>query len=142
MAAWNCAVAVKSGNDVILLDVCGPSVKATTRKPIFTIKMYLNGELTPGTEVISHGGGLNIKSFRIRLNFREKPTNENVWRVNIQFINISFDQVVLPTGARNFVMAGQIIGNRQFLNVKMVASTFDFNQTEEKTFYLLCFYSH
>lgn len=31
-------------------------------------------------------------------------------------------------------MAGQIIGNRQFLNVKMVASTFDFNQTEEKRF--------
>lgn len=57
MAAWNCAVAVKSGDDVILLDVCGPSVKATTRKPIFTIKMYLNGELTTGTEGISHGGG-------------------------------------------------------------------------------------
>lgn len=57
MAAWNCALAVKSGDDVILLDVCGPSVKATTRKPIFTIKMYLNGVLTPGTEVISHGGG-------------------------------------------------------------------------------------
>lgn len=57
MAAWNCALAVQSGDDVILLDVCGPSVKATTRKPIFTIKMYLKGELTPGTEVISHGGG-------------------------------------------------------------------------------------
>lgn len=63
MAACNCAVAVKSGDDVILLDVCGPSVKATTRKPIFTTKMYLNGELTPGTEVISHGGG---KTYEVR----------------------------------------------------------------------------
>nr|XP_034327587.1 uncharacterized protein LOC105328884 [Crassostrea gigas] len=98
-AACNCAVAIKSGNDVILVDVCGPSRGASTKRTIFTIKMYLNGELTPGTEVISHNGG---KTF----------------------------EVVLPNGARTMIMTGAMTRNQRFLNVKVVASTFDFNQTE------------
>lgn len=78
MDACSCAIAVKSGDDVILVDVCGPAVGATTRKPIFTIKLYLNGELTPETEVISHGGGKTYEvwtqkgTFRIQLNFWKK----------------------------------------------------------------------
>ena len=53
-AACNCAVVVKSGNDVILVDICGPSMGKSRR---FSIKLFLVGRLTTGTEVISHGGG-------------------------------------------------------------------------------------
>jgi hypothetical protein len=50
-------VAVRSGDDVILVDVCGPSMGKSSSRTPYTLKMYLNGELTPGTEVIRKAGG-------------------------------------------------------------------------------------
>ncbi|XP_062619832.1 von Willebrand factor D and EGF domain-containing protein-like, partial [Saccostrea cucullata] len=57
VAACNCAVAIRSGDDVILFDVCGPSMGKSSRRTRYTMKMYLNGDLTPGTDVIRKGGG-------------------------------------------------------------------------------------
>ena len=53
-AACNSAVAIKSGDDVILIDGGGPKVVA---KRGLTIDLYLNGELTPGTKIVQHRGG-------------------------------------------------------------------------------------
>lgn len=55
-ATCNCAVAIRSGDDVILIDRCGQSAKIQRRKRM-TIKIYKNGELTPGTRIRRFGGG-------------------------------------------------------------------------------------
>ncbi|XP_061171737.1 von Willebrand factor D and EGF domain-containing protein-like [Saccostrea echinata] len=99
VAACNCAVVVRSVDDVILIDVCGPSMGQSSRRTPHNLKMYLNGDLTPGTEIIRIAGG---KSY----------------------------EIILPTGAKVIVMDGRPILGRRFLNVKVVASTFDFNNTE------------
>lgn len=57
-ASCNCAVAVRSGDDVILIDRCGPSMGK--RSPM-TIKIYLNGGLTPGTKILQFSGGKKYK---------------------------------------------------------------------------------
>jgi hypothetical protein len=50
-------VAVRSGDDVIVLDVCGKDrPKGRKRRPL-SKKLYLNGELTPGTSVYQHHKG-------------------------------------------------------------------------------------
>ncbi|XP_056005500.1 uncharacterized protein LOC130050218 isoform X5 [Ostrea edulis] len=98
-ASCNCAIAVRSGDDVILVDVCGPTMGKSPKQTPYTIKMYLNGDLTPGTEVIRRFGG---KTY----------------------------EIILPTGAKVIVMNGWVILGRRFLNVKVVASTLDYNNTE------------
>lgn len=61
-ASCNCAVAVQSGDDVILIDQCEQSHNTKTkkgkkkRKPL-DVKMFLNGDLTEGTIVERRGGG-------------------------------------------------------------------------------------
>ncbi|XP_078311472.1 von Willebrand factor D and EGF domain-containing protein-like [Crassostrea virginica] len=57
-ASCNCAVAVRSGDDVIVLDVCGQtrSTGKKKRRPL-TKKLFLNGELTPGTSVFQQRKG-------------------------------------------------------------------------------------
>ncbi|XP_033756295.1 uncharacterized protein LOC117339040 [Pecten maximus] len=54
-ASCNCAVAVKSGDDVIVFDICGR--KKTDRVQPLLKKMYLNGDLTPGTYVFQKNSG-------------------------------------------------------------------------------------
>ena len=54
-ASCNCAVAVKSGDDIIVIDRCGPR-KGVKAHPIVP-RLYLNGELTPGTRIIRQSGG-------------------------------------------------------------------------------------
>ncbi|KAK7469526.1 hypothetical protein BaRGS_00036472, partial [Batillaria attramentaria] len=54
-AACNCAVAVKSGDDVILIDKCGPLSDGTDRP--LQIHMLVNGELTAGTRVVRREDG-------------------------------------------------------------------------------------
>ena len=61
-ASCNSAVAIKSGDDVILIDGGGPKVIS---KKGLKIKMYLNGELTPGTKIVKHKGG---SKFDVRFN--------------------------------------------------------------------------
>ena len=48
-ASCNCAVAVKSGDDVILLDKCGPSADST-KQPL-SVDIYYNGDITSGTKI-------------------------------------------------------------------------------------------
>lgn len=55
-ATCNCAVAVRSGDDVIVIDRCGPTSTAGKYKAL-KITLYLNGELTKGTKVLAFGGG-------------------------------------------------------------------------------------
>ncbi|XP_078311454.1 uncharacterized protein LOC111132750 [Crassostrea virginica] len=81
-ASCNCAVAVRSGDDVIVLDVCGQtrSTGKKKRRPL-TKKLFLNGELTPGTSVFQHRKG---KKYEINL-----PTGGQVIiKPQGQFINV------------------------------------------------------
>ena len=55
-AACNCAIAVKSGDDVILIDRCGYQQDVPNDRPT-QIKMLVNGELTPGTRVVRKDDG-------------------------------------------------------------------------------------
>ena len=55
-AACNCAVAVKSGDDVILFDRCGAQQGEADGRPI-QFQMLVNGELTTGTRVIRRDDG-------------------------------------------------------------------------------------
>ena len=55
-ATCNCAVAVRSGDDVIVVDRCGAE-KTTEISDVLSFKAFVNGELTPGTEVTKLPGG-------------------------------------------------------------------------------------
>ncbi|XP_029649426.2 uncharacterized protein LOC115223143 [Octopus sinensis] len=57
VASCNCAVAVLSGDDVILIDRCGPKSDKKSSKKQISLQLFLNGKLTPGTRVISQQGG-------------------------------------------------------------------------------------
>lgn len=47
-ASCNCAVAVKSGDDVILIDRCGPDKGKSV--PV-DLSVFANGDITPGTRI-------------------------------------------------------------------------------------------
>ena len=55
-ATCNCAVAVKSGDDVIVIDRCGAKRGSRVDVPM-TVTAYLNGKLTSGTKVYQYKGG-------------------------------------------------------------------------------------
>ncbi|XP_041368567.1 uncharacterized protein LOC121382945 isoform X2 [Gigantopelta aegis] len=61
-ASCNCAVSVKSGDDVIVIDRCGPRATSTKKIPLM-VKLYKKGELTPGTRIRRMAGGLKYKIF-------------------------------------------------------------------------------
>ena len=58
--ACNCAVAILSGDDVILIESCGPR-DAPYPAGTLTVKFYLNGELNPGTSLTRYNGGLKYE---------------------------------------------------------------------------------
>lgn len=59
-ASCNCAIAVRSGDDVIVVDICGVKRKRGKKIPLKAY-MYLNGDLTSGTSIISYKNGINYK---------------------------------------------------------------------------------
>ncbi|XP_033756294.1 uncharacterized protein LOC117339038 [Pecten maximus] len=61
-AACNCAVAVRSGDDVILIDRCGPD--SDNAQPHLDVRSYINDDLTLGTRVVKYEGG---KEYRVYL---------------------------------------------------------------------------
>lgn len=54
-ASCNCGVAVRSGDDIIVFDSCDPDGGKKVKHNPLDIRMYLNGELTPGTRVHRYG---------------------------------------------------------------------------------------
>lgn len=56
-----CAVAVRSGDDVVVIDRCGADANST--QDYITIHMYNNGDFTKGTAVhqIDDGHGYMVK---------------------------------------------------------------------------------
>ena len=60
-ASCNCAVVVKSGDDVIKIDRCGAK-KGGKKQPLVP-KLYINDELTPGTRIISFNNGKKWKVY-------------------------------------------------------------------------------
>ena len=62
-ATCNCAVAIRSGDDVIIMDRCGAGkpdengALSTEKDRRMTMAMYLNGELTEGTSIEKKKGG-------------------------------------------------------------------------------------
>lgn len=63
-ATCNCAVAVRSGDDVIVIDRCGAS-SSTSKYKALKMTLYLNGQLTKGTRVIAYGGGKKYEVWRL-----------------------------------------------------------------------------
>ncbi|KAK2143001.1 hypothetical protein NP493_4675g00004 [Ridgeia piscesae] len=59
-ATCNCAVAVRVDDDVIVVDKCGPTRTGQATFPM-TVKLYKNGELTPGTSVVRLANGLKYQ---------------------------------------------------------------------------------
>ncbi|XP_035827995.1 uncharacterized protein LOC118477191 [Aplysia californica] len=78
-AACNCAVTVKSGDDVILIDRCG--AKSGTSSQPLEVKILKNGELTPNTRVVQL---LEGRKYKVIL-----PTGTEV-KVNVasDFLNV------------------------------------------------------
>ena len=60
-AACHCIIAIRSGDDVIVIDSCGPDEKPVTRTPQMEVRLYLNGDLTPGTKIEQYNGGTTYK---------------------------------------------------------------------------------
>lgn len=67
-ASCNCAVAVRSGDDVILIDKCGPKMNANKRGSL-KISLFINGELTPNTHILSINNG---NKFKVNIHFISK----------------------------------------------------------------------
>lgn len=59
-ASCNCAVAVRAGDDVIIIDKCGPEATTDQFYPM-TVKMFLRGSLTPGLRILSQYEGREYK---------------------------------------------------------------------------------
>lgn len=60
-AACNCAVSIKSNDDVVLFDHCGPLPSSKT--PPLDIKVYRNGNFTANTYIIEETEG---RKYRVR----------------------------------------------------------------------------
>ena len=62
-ASCNCAVMVRSHDDVVVIDRCS-SVHHTNGPPL-DVRLYLNGELTPGTSIKRFVDGKKYRVWRI-----------------------------------------------------------------------------
>ncbi|XP_012946827.1 uncharacterized protein LOC101855535 [Aplysia californica] len=60
-ASCNCAVAIRAGDDVILIDKCGPVDSGANSFYPMTTKMFRKGTLTPGFRVLSQYEGREYK---------------------------------------------------------------------------------
>ena len=60
-AACHCTIAIRSGDDVIVIDSCGASGTPVYRTPQIEVRLYLNGDLTPGTKIEQYNGGTTYK---------------------------------------------------------------------------------
>ena len=54
-ATCNCAVAVRSGDDIILIDGCGPNSEIRNKR--MRVNVYKNGDLTEGTRLFTESNG-------------------------------------------------------------------------------------
>lgn len=57
--ACTCTVSIRSGDDVIIVDSCGE--RALAKGGQMQVEVLLNGELTPGTKILSENNGNKIK---------------------------------------------------------------------------------
>ena len=57
-ATCSCAVFVQSGDDVIVIDSCGPRAEAVGT---MTVTIFNNGPLTRGTRILSYNGRTKYK---------------------------------------------------------------------------------
>ena len=62
-AACHCIIAIRSGDDVIVIviDSCGPDKTPASRIPQIEVQLYLNGDLTSGTIIQQYSGGYAYK---------------------------------------------------------------------------------
>ena len=69
-ASCNCAITVKSGDDVILIDRCGAARGASTRKTRISVKIFKNGELTKNTRILQFADG---KRYEVSMEYQRNP---------------------------------------------------------------------
>ena len=62
-ASCNCAAAVRIGDDVVVVDKCGPERGKTS--PV-EVQLFLKGQLEPGTQIVQYNGG---KKYEVLLVF-------------------------------------------------------------------------
>jgi len=56
-----CAIAIRSDDDVIVIDTCGANETPVSRTPQLEVRLYLNGDLAPGTKIEQYNGGTSYK---------------------------------------------------------------------------------
>ena len=56
-----CTIAIRSGDDVIVIDSCGATKTPVSRTPQIEVRLYLNSQLTPGTKIVQYNGGTSYK---------------------------------------------------------------------------------
>ena len=61
IASCNCAVAARAGDDVFIIDKCGPSAQNTLGFYPLTVRLFRNGLLTPGFKLLSRFEGREHK---------------------------------------------------------------------------------
>ena len=61
-----CAVAVKSGDDVFVVDRCR-RIDQENADVVMRTVMFVNGDVTPGTRVFSQSDGADMKVYESRL---------------------------------------------------------------------------
>ena len=59
-ASCNCAVSVRAGDDVYVVDRCGPNMALQTEYPL-TVRTYQNGRMTPDFHIIRKASGLTYE---------------------------------------------------------------------------------
>ncbi len=69
--ACTCYVNIRSGDDVIVIDSCGPRAKANGGQ--MELVVFLNGELTPGTRILQFNNGKKFKVKYIYLHITYLP---------------------------------------------------------------------
>ena len=60
-ASCICTTAIRSGDDVFVIDTCGANQIPVSRRPQLEVRLYRNGNLTPGTKIEQYNGGTRYK---------------------------------------------------------------------------------
>jgi len=60
-ASCFCTIAIRSGDDVFVIDTCGSNETPVSRTPQLEVRLYLNNDLAPGTQIEQYNGGKRYK---------------------------------------------------------------------------------
>ncbi|XP_025096160.1 uncharacterized protein LOC112565098 isoform X1 [Pomacea canaliculata] len=119
-ASCICAVAIRSGDDVIRLDKCGAGSGETNENRPIKISLFINGDLTRGTSILRLRGN---NKYRILLPAGRYVTVETTDVMNGKYLNVYMRGSPSDVG-RTEGLCGSLDGN---MDNDITASVDDFN---------------